>query len=82
MRYSIETSFGKANHQALDIVKQVAEINTDCDVQFDFTNYTENNPFSNLIIANTLRSFRHNHVGKCTLVPDKNHIFLILAFIK
>ena len=80
MRYSIETSFGKANHQALDVVKQISEINTDCDVQFDFTNYTENNPFSNLIIANTLKNFRHKHVGKCTLVPDKGSYLSHLGF--
>ena len=55
-RYAIETSYDQGNAQALRIVQDIsfALVDKDEDIQFDFSNYNENNPLSNLLIANTL----------------------------
>ena len=58
--YPIHTSFGEANTQALNICKEIIGIDPSAydAFVFDFKPYGENNPFSNLILINTLRRFR------------------------
>ena len=60
MLYSIRTSFGAANTQALQICKEIIELTppSNEDLVFGFSSYGENNPFSNLLIVNTLRRYR------------------------
>lgn len=81
-RYAIETSYDQGNAQALRIVQDIsfALVDKEEDIQFDFSNYNENNPFSNLLIANTLRGFRKNHAGKCSLIPNKRTYLSHLGF--
>ena len=70
MRYSIQTNFGKANIQALQICKDIMELTPPSDEEliFDMSSYGENNPFSNLIIVNTLQRFKamyHDALLRC-----------------
>ena len=60
MQYSINTSFGSANTQALQICKEISALEPPIgeDLVFNFSSYKENNPFSNLIIINTLNKFK------------------------
>ncbi len=63
MQYSIKTSFGSGNIQALRICKEIMELipPKDEDLIFSFLSYGENNPFSNLLLINTLRQYRKTH---------------------
>lgn len=80
--YKIKTTYGKGNRQALDIVSEIssidiAETETLC---FDFTEYCENNPFSNLLIANSLRTYKQKHQNKCQLTPNHETYLSHLGF--
>lgn len=72
MKYDIRTTFGNGNKEALNIALEVASLAvSDTEVAlFDFTNYSENNPFSNLLIANSIRNYRKRSKGKCSLIPN------------
>lgn len=63
MQYSIKTSFGDGNNQALQICKEITGLvpPSDEDLIFNFSTYGENNPFSNLLIINTLRQYRKEY---------------------
>lgn len=70
MNFEIKSSFGEGNIQALTTVKQVHEINNLEEITFDLTDYAENNPFNNLIIACSLINYRDTHpMVKCKLKP-------------
>lgn len=60
MIYKVKTSFGNGNIQALAICKDIANLDIDSNehLEFDFVPYGENNPFSNLVIINSLRRCR------------------------
>ena len=64
MEYRVETTYGYGNAQALKIASDISSLDlSDAeDILFDFTKYSENNPFSNLLIANSIRTFRKNHM--------------------
>lgn len=81
-QYVIKTTYGRGNYQALSIASDIfsmVPIETDS-VQFDFTAYTENNPFSNLLIANTIRTFAKQHKNKCSLIPNNETYLSHLGF--
>lgn len=63
MRYYVKTSFGNGNVEALKICKHLSLIDPEQgkDFIFDFTRYGENNPFSNIVLANTINLFHNNH---------------------
>lgn len=63
MQYTIRTSFGAGNIQALYICKEIMDLipPNDEDLVFSFLAYGENNPFSNLLLINTLRQYRKKH---------------------
>ena len=63
MIYSIKTNYSKANIQALHICKEISRLvpPKDEELAFDITPYGENNPFSNLILINSLRRFKLTH---------------------
>lgn len=81
-QYKIKTTYGKGNRQALDIASDISSINiaeteTLC---FDFTEYCENNPFSNLLVANSIRTYRQKHQNKCQLTPNHKTYLSHLGF--
>lgn len=63
MQYLIKTRYGAANTQALQICKEITELipPRNEDLVFNFSNYGENNPFSNLLIINTLRQYKKKY---------------------
>lgn len=80
--YKIKTTYGKGNRQALDIVSDIslidiAKTETLC---FDFTEYYENNPFSNLLIANSIRNYVRKHKNQCQLAPNHETYLSHLGF--
>lgn len=77
MEYKIETIYGYGNKQALNIASDISSLDLSDteDVLFDFTKYSENNSFSNLLIANSIRVYRGNHKNKCQL-RSHNGIYL------
>lgn len=80
--YKIKTTYGKGNRQALDIAADISSISiaeTET-LQFDFTEYSENNPFSNLLIANSIRTYRRKHKNKCQLIPNHETYLSHLGF--
>lgn len=82
--YKIKTTYGKGNRQALDIVSDIslidiAKTETLC---FDFTEYYENNPFSNLLIANSIRNYVRKHKTNANLLLIMKHICPILDFTR
>ena len=82
MKYNVKTTYGQGNDQALTIAKEISSLplmETD-DVQFDFKDYHENNPFSNLLIANSIRTFRSQHKNKCSLIPNNETYLSHLGF--
>ena len=82
MNYDIITTFGRGNEQALKIIKDIAEINVSENeiVNFNFRKYSENNPFSNLVIANAIRNFKTCHSQNTTLTPDEKGYLAHLGF--
>lgn len=63
IEYSIKTKFGQANIQSLRICKEITQLvpPMDDELVFNFMPYGENNPFSNLILINTLRKFKSTY---------------------
>lgn len=84
MEYKIETKYGHGNNQALKIASDISAIDLpDTEsVLFDFAGYSENNPFSNLLIANSIRAFRKiiKTNANCALIM--RHIYRIWDFTK
>lgn len=82
MKYKIETTYGCGNKQALNIASDIFSLDLPDteDVLFDFTKYSENNPFSNLLIANSIRVYRENHKNKCQLCPNRKTYLSHLGF--
>ena len=82
MYYRIETTYGHGNSQALRIASDISNLDvTDNEsILFDFTKYSENNPFSNLLIANTIRNFRRHHKNRCQLRPNQETYLSHLGF--
>lgn len=63
MIFEVNTTFGNGNSQSLKICKDLAGVvppNGE-NLKLDFKSYKENNPFGNLILANSIRTFRKNH---------------------
>ena len=63
MIYRIETTWDNANIQALGISKEIESINPGNDdvVGFDFSHYREANPFSNLVLINSILNYKTAH---------------------
>ena len=82
MEYKVETRYGRGNSQALKIAADISAIDLpDTEsVLFDFTRYSENNPFSNLLIANSIRNFTKKHINKCQLRPNSETYLSHLGF--
>ena len=82
MEYKVETTYGCGNDQALEIASEIFSLDLPDaeEVLFDFTKYRENNPFSNLLIANSIRAFRKNHKNKCQLRPNSATYLSHLGF--
>lgn len=82
MRYEIATTFGYGNEQALSIVKEISSLETTAaeSIEFDFRRYNENNPFSNLVIANAIRDYKRRHSQQCSLIPHHSSYLSHLGF--
>ena len=82
MEYKIETTYGCGNRQALNIASDILSLDLPSteNVLFDFTKYNENNPFSNLLIANSIRVYVMNHKNKCQLRPNNETYLSHLGF--
>ena len=82
MEYKVETTYGHGNAQALKIASDISSLDlSDAeDILFDFTKYSENNPFSNLLIANSIRAFRKNHQNNCQLRPSSTTYLSHIGF--
>ena len=82
MEYNVETKYGHANNQALKIASDISAIDLpDTEsVLFNFVGYSENNPFSNLLIANSIRDFRKKHKNRCQLRPNHETYLSHLGF--
>ena len=84
MEYNIRTSYGHGNIQALQIIKEIngLELKNEDNLIFNFKNYSENNPFSNLVIANTLRSLhgRYEDEVNMSLIPNEESYLSHLGF--
>lgn len=79
MQYPIRTSFGRANIQALKICKELGKIVPPSgeDLVFDFAGYGENNPFSNLILINSLRQYKKaNPNARLRCMPKSSDNYL------
>lgn len=63
MNYTIKTSYGKGNLQAIKICKEIAQLSPQDGekVVFDVSQYGENNPLGNLLIINSIRRFKKNY---------------------
>lgn len=81
-KYEIRTEGDQCNLQALRIAADISALTVanDEEVVFDFRKYDENNPFSNLLIANTLRNYKKQHQNPCRLHPHKNTYLDHLGF--
>ena len=82
MEYKIVTTYGCGNEQALNIASDISSLDLPDteDILLDFTKYSENNPFSNLLIANSIRVYRGNHKNKCQLRPNHETYLSHLGF--
>ena len=82
MEYKIVTTYGRGNEQALNIASDISSLDLPDteDILFDFTKYSENNPFSNLLIANSIRVYRGKHKNKCQLRPNHESYLSHLGF--
>lgn len=71
MRYRIRGNRNRANIDALDICRELADIVPKCNDEliFDFSDYLENNPFGNLLLINTIRQYRKAYSD----IPMKCH---------
>ena len=81
-KYRVKTTYGQGNYQALTIAREISSLPlTETDrVEFDFTDYHENNPFSNLLIANSIRTFRKQHKNECWMTPNGESYLSHLGF--
>lgn len=81
-QYEIKTKGEWGNFQALSIATEISSLTVanDEEVVFDFRKYNENNPFSNLLIANTLRNYKKQHQNPCKLRPHKDTYLDHLGF--
>ena len=82
MEYKVVTTYGWGNEQALNIASDISSLDLPDteNLLFDFTKYSENNPFSNLLIANSIRVYRENHKNKCQLRPNHETYLSHLGF--
>ena len=82
MKYDVITKYDCGNSQALRIAYDIASLHVDDseNIQFDFTEYSENNPFSNLLIANSIRNFRKKSKCQCSLIPNPKSYLSHLGF--
>lgn len=82
MIYNVSTNFGNGNKQALQIIQELRnlEVHPEEEVIIDFRSYGENNPFSNLVIANTIRQFKQEHVNHMQMYPHSNTYLAHLGF--
>ena len=60
MIFEVSTSYGNGNSQALRLCKRISEIILPLgeELLFDFRLYGENNPFSNLVLINSIKECR------------------------
>lgn len=60
MIFPINTRFGCGNMQSLQLCKELEQLlpPDDEELIFDFSTYGENNPFSNLVLINSLRRYK------------------------
>ncbi|MBR2750427.1 MAG: hypothetical protein IKD90_04795 [Clostridiales bacterium] len=87
MRFEITTSYGKGNIQAIAISKKLndLQISEGENVVFDFQKYKEKNPFSNLLLINSIRRFRKRFPEsemRCSYVEDGGYLSHIGFFKK
>ena len=82
MKYDVCTSFGNGNMEALSIIKEIAalEVPNDEEIIFDFRQYNENNPFSNLVIANAVRDCASHIEQRKRLLPHASNYLAHLGF--
>ena len=78
----VSTTYRKGNIQALSIIRDIAKIAVPDDepLYFDFRFYNENNPFSNLVIANSVRQYVQTHSNIAILKPHANTYLSHLGF--
>ena len=78
----ISTKFRRANIQALSIIRDITKLSVPDDepLYFDFRSYNENTPFSNLVIANTVRQYVQSHNNKAILKPHASTYLSHLGF--
>ena len=63
MNFQIHTSYGEGNTQILQVCKDLSNLVPPIEERlvFDLRNYGETNPFSNLVLINSLRQYRKKH---------------------
>lgn len=82
MEYKVETTYGRGNNQALKITSEISSLDLPDteEVLFNFTKYNDTPPFSNLLIANSIRAFRKNHQNNCQLRPSSTTYLSHIGF--
>ena len=78
MNFDIVSTYSQGNIQALRTIKKISEIKPDDGVvTFRFRRYRENNPFNNLLIANSIRNFKKSNPElELYLIPKEENDFL------
>lgn len=79
MKFRIRTSFGLGNSQALQICKNLSTLSLQKNEElvFDFTDYIENNPLSNLLLINSLKQCKKRFPdNKMSIIPKANDSYL------
>lgn len=79
MIFRVLSSFGNGNVEALNTINEISKlIVTDDEIVFDFTSFTENNPFNNLLIASAIKQFYklNKDKTKVSILPKSNNDFL------
>lgn len=82
MKYNVITTYNCGNSQALKIANDIASMHVDDSgiTQFNFTKYSENNPFSNLLIANSIRNYCKKNKCELDLIPNTTNYLSHLGF--
>ncbi len=80
--YEVRTTYKHGDYQALRVAHDISLLDfpEKETVKFDFTKYAENTPFSNLLIANTIRNYKKVHKNNCTLIPNEGTYLSHLGF--
>lgn len=82
MIYKVKTTRNNGNYEALKIASEISAIDLPHSetITFDFTEYNENYPFSNLIIANSINNFKKRNKNERFLKPYRGTYLKHMGF--